>query len=141
MKITFDHVSLRAKNLELMKDFLIELLGLKVGDRPNFPFPGYWLYAVGVEKALIHIYDEDASFYKKDLIKENFKEESSGKNIVNHICFFSDNYEESMKRITKLNSDYSINLVPNSPIEQIFIKAPENLIVEIQAIPEDKKTQ
>lgn len=141
MKITFDHVSLRAKNLESMKDFLIELLGLEIGDRPNFPFPGYWLYSEGIENALIHIYDEDASFYKKDLIKEDFKEESSGKNIVNHICFSSDNYEETMKRIAKLKTDYSINLVPNSPVEQIFIKAPENLIIEIQAIPKDKKNQ
>ncbi|QKJ23643.1 hypothetical protein [Poseidonibacter lekithochrous] len=141
MKITFDHVSLRAKNLESMKDFLVELLGLEIGARPNFPFPGYWLYTEGTENALIHIYDEDASFYKKDLIKEDFKEESSGKNIVNHICFSSDNYEEIMERIAKLNTDYSINLVPNSPIEQIFIKAPENLIIEIQAIPKDKKKQ
>lgn len=139
MKITFDHVSLRAKNIEEMKDFLLELLGLEVGFRPNFSFPGYWLYSEGVEKALIHMYNEDASFYKEDLIEENFNEESTGKNIVNHICFYSDNYEEIMERISKLNADYSINYVPDLPIEQIFVRAPENLIIEIQSIPKDKK--
>lgn len=139
MKVTFDHISLRAKNLEEMKDFLMELLDLKIGFRPAFSFRGYWLYSKDVEKALIHMYDEDASFYKKDLLNENFKQESAGKNIINHICFFSDNHEETMERISELDADYSINHVPNSPIEQIFVRAPENLIVEIQATPKEKK--
>ncbi len=139
MKITFDHISIRAKDVEEMKNFLINLLGLEVGFRPDFPFLGYWLYSKDVEKALIHIYNEEASFYKKDLINENFKEISNGKNIVNHVCFYSDNYEEIMTRLKKYKLDYSINLVPDCPIEQIFIKAPEDLILEIQSIPKDKK--
>ncbi|UTJ06323.1 hypothetical protein [Arcobacter roscoffensis] len=137
MKITFDHISLRAKDLEGMKEFITQLLGLKVGYRPKFPFPGYWLYSEGVDDALIHMFGEDASFYKKGLINEDFNKESDGKNIVNHVCFYSDNYEEVMDRIEKMNLDYSINTVPNLPIKQIFIKAPENLIIEIQSIPEE----
>lgn len=139
MQITFDHVSIRAKDLEGMTDFLINLLGLEKGFRPEFPFPGYWLYSEEVEKSLIHLFNEDASFYKKDLINENIEEESTGKNIVNHVCLYSDNYEEIMDRIDKQGLDYSINLVPDCPIEQIFVKAPENLILEIQAIPAHKK--
>ncbi len=139
MKIIFEHIALRVKNPERMKDFLLKLLSLKVGFRPEFSFPGYWLYSKDIERSLIHIFHKDASFYKKDLINEDFDEEYISGNIVNHICFFSDNYEEIIKRISNLNIDYSINLVPNSPIEQIFIKGPENLIIEIQAIPKNKR--
>lgn len=137
MNIKFDHVSLRAKDIDNMKDFLISLLGLEIGVRPEFPFQGYWLYSNG--KDLVHIFNEQATFYKKDLIDENIEEEISGKNIVNHICFYSDDYEEVMKRIKDMELDYSINHAPGLPIEQIFINAPENLIVEIQAIPKGLK--
>jgi catechol 2,3-dioxygenase-like lactoylglutathione lyase family enzyme len=136
MNVKFDHVSLRAKNPAMMKDFLVHLLDLKVGFRPDFPFEGYWLYSK--EKDIIHIFNEDAVFYKKDLVKENIQEESTGKNIVNHIAFYSDDYEVLMNKIKSNNLDYSINYVPDSKIEQIFIKAPENLIIEIQAIPNNK---
>ncbi|KAB7888854.1 hypothetical protein [Poseidonibacter ostreae] len=137
MKINFDHISLRAKNPSEMKNFLIELLDFEIGFRPDFPFEGYWLYSG--KKDVVHIFNEQATFYKKGLIKENIEEESTGKNIVNHVCFYSDDYEELMARIRKMNLDYSINLVPDCSIEQIFINAPENLILEIQAIPKDKK--
>lgn len=137
MKINFDHISFRAKNPSEMKDFIVELLGLKIGFRPDFPFEGYWLYSG--DKDVVHIFNDQATFYKDGLINEIIEEESSGKNIINHVCFYSDDYEELMERINKMNLDYSINLVPDSPVEQIFIKAPEDLLLEIQAIPKNKK--
>lgn len=131
MKITFDHIALRAKKPSLMKDFLISLLGFNIGFRPNFPFEGYWLYSD--KKDVIHIFNEEASFYKTDLMNESIKEETSVKSIINHICFFSDNYEEVMQRIHTMNLDYSSSDAPDLDIKQIFIKAPENLLIEIQA--------
>ena len=41
-----DHVTLRTKDLEA-KAFFETVLGLEVGYRPAFAFPGYWLYADG----------------------------------------------------------------------------------------------
>ena len=139
MKISFDHIALRANNPSKMKDFLIELLGFVTGFRPNFSFEGYWLYSDGSEQALIHIFNDQATFYKKDLTNEIVEEKSTGKNIVNHVCFYCDDYENFMERVKIMDLDYSVNYVPNSPIEQIFINAPENLILEIQSIPKNKK--
>ncbi len=42
-----DHVTIRSGDLEGTKAFLETILGLEVGYRPAFSFPGYWLYADG----------------------------------------------------------------------------------------------
>jgi len=47
-----DHVTLRTKDLEA-KAFFETVLGLEVGYRPAFAFPGYWLYADG--RPIVHL--------------------------------------------------------------------------------------
>src|SRR5271157_3517418 len=42
-----DHATLRTHDLEGTRAFLETVLGLKPGYRPDFSFPGYWLYAKG----------------------------------------------------------------------------------------------
>lgn len=40
-----DHVNLQTQDLDAMVAWYTEVLGLRHGDRPDFPFPGAWLYA------------------------------------------------------------------------------------------------
>jgi len=40
-----DHVNVRTGRLEEMRKWYVEVLGMKDGWRPPFPFPGAWLYA------------------------------------------------------------------------------------------------
>ena len=37
---TFEHVLILADDLKKTKEFYVDLLGLKDGYRPDFPFPG-----------------------------------------------------------------------------------------------------
>ena len=48
-----DHVNIRTGNLAELVDWYTTILGLRVGDRPDFPFPGAWLYAG--EQAVVHL--------------------------------------------------------------------------------------
>lgn len=52
-----DHVNLRTEKLDAMIDWYKEVLGLEAGRRPDFPFPGAWLYAG--EHALVHLVGTD----------------------------------------------------------------------------------
>ena len=47
-----DHVNIHAFDQETLRDFLVDLLGVEVGWRPNFAVPGYWLYLGG--RPVIH---------------------------------------------------------------------------------------
>tara|TARA_R110001583_G_C5654877_1_gene409125 strand:+ start:1769 stop:2155 length:387 start_codon:yes stop_codon:yes gene_type:complete len=126
MNIKFDHLSLSAENPEQMRDFLIELLGLKVGTRPNLNFDGYFLFAE--EKDVIHIFGKSP---RNDV--NHFGQDEQ--NIVHHVSFYSDDYDDVMRRIKMLDVKYGMSQVPNTSVVQIFVRAPENLIIEIQAVP------
>lgn len=54
MPITkLDHVNLRTTQLDTMIAWYVDVLGLKNGARPNFGFPGAWLYAG--DGAIVHL--------------------------------------------------------------------------------------
>lgn len=48
-----DHVNVRTSQLDAMIDWYRNVLGMRIGDRPDFPFPGAWMYAG--EAAPVHL--------------------------------------------------------------------------------------
>ena len=52
-----DHVNVRTSQLDAMIDWYSNILGLRQGDRPNFPFPGAWMYAG--DQAVVHLVEVD----------------------------------------------------------------------------------
>ena len=52
-----DHVNLRTNRLQEMIDWYADVLDLHQGERPDFPFPGAWLYAG--KHAVIHLVGVD----------------------------------------------------------------------------------
>ncbi len=51
--LQFDHVNIRTAKLDEAIAFYQKVLGMKSGWRPDFPFPGAWMY-IG-EQALVHL--------------------------------------------------------------------------------------
>ena len=54
-----DHINLRTAQLDEMIDWYVDVLGLEPGARPDFPFPGAWLYAG--EAAIVHLVGTDGN--------------------------------------------------------------------------------
>lgn len=48
-----DHVTIMTDKLEETRRFFVDVLGLSEGPRPDFGFPGYWLYAGA--RAIVHL--------------------------------------------------------------------------------------
>jgi catechol 2,3-dioxygenase-like lactoylglutathione lyase family enzyme len=48
-----DHVNIQTTQLENMVAWYRDILGMRTGPRPDFPFPGVWLYAD--DTAVIHL--------------------------------------------------------------------------------------
>ncbi len=48
-----DHVNVRTTRLDVMINWYTNVLGMRSGDRPNFPFPGAWMYAG--DAAAVHL--------------------------------------------------------------------------------------
>lgn len=60
MKIKkLDHVNIRTTRLDILIEWYQDVLGLRLGDRPDFPFPGAWMYAG--DAAVVHLVSIDGS--------------------------------------------------------------------------------
>lgn len=118
-----DHLTIRAhqKDMEPLKEFYEAALGLKAGKRPNFAFPGYWLY-MG-ERAVIHL----AGNAKPDTPAS----ESGATLGFDHVSFRTSGLQAVRDRLRKLNVKYDEIPVPGFPLHQIFFRDPVGMKVEL----------
>ncbi len=75
-----DHVNLRTTQLDIMVDWHTDVLGLRRRDRPDFPFPGAWMYAGSA--SAVHMVGSDgtpASGAETDLKLEHFAFSATGR--------------------------------------------------------------
>jgi len=85
---SLDHCSIRTVKLEETRDFYVNMLGMVDGDRPDFPFPGAWLYVDGV--AVVHIIGvdpDDSSGLASHLGGEMSADALIGSGAIDHIAF------------------------------------------------------
>lgn len=75
-----DHVNLRTADLPRLIDFYTRVLGLEEGPRPNFGFPGAWLYCEG--EPIVHLVglEEAPAPYRRDQQLEHFAIAADDKN-------------------------------------------------------------
>lgn len=74
-----DHVNIRTTQLDVLIAWYEDVLGLKIGPRPDFPFPGAWLYAgTAAVVHLVGIDETPATGSEKKLKLEHFAFTASG---------------------------------------------------------------
>ena len=128
---TFEHVLILADDVDKTKDFYVNILGLNIGYRPDFPFKGYWLYLDENPKAAcIHLamrkQDTGQDYYigKKDDVK-------SGSGAIDHVAFNAVDIESMKAKLEKISIEYTHRKVPGFPLEQLFIMDPDGVKVEL----------
>lgn len=111
-----NHINIRAIDQEVMKDFLVTVLGLEVGDRPNFDFPGYWLYLNG--NAIVHMQACDRN--------------PDDVGWVDHIAFGPFKFADKAAELDAADIPYTYGDVPGMDLRQIFVPGPEGVKLELQ---------
>ena len=116
-----NHYNLRAdeKTIEVLKEFYIEIVGLKLGHRPPFKNGGYWLYAN--QKDVLHL-----SFSKNGIINE-----LNVNSTFDHMAFTCQDENIYIDLLTKKNIKFSIREVPEIGTRQIFFKDPAGNGIEL----------
>jgi len=95
-----DHVTLRTADLEGTRQFLQDLLGLTVGFRPNFSFPGYWLYRG--DEPIVHLIPGGAAPVGRDA------------ETIDHVGFRLEGYDPFRQRLDETGIRYSTTDFPSS---------------------------
>lgn len=110
-----NHVLVLTTNLKKMECFWTELIGLRVGERPPFPFNGLWLYSD--EQPLVHIAEQPYSAF--------------GDGSIAHVALEGAHYSALLERLNNSIYTYTEKVVPQSCERQVFITGPDRLTVEM----------
>jgi catechol 2,3-dioxygenase-like lactoylglutathione lyase family enzyme len=132
-----DHLTIRAHqdDMVMLRDFYEGALGLKAGKRPNFQFPGFWMY-MG-DRAVIHL----AGNAKADTPRS-----PSGSYMgFDHVSFRTTGLQAARERLRRMNVPFDEIPVPGFPLHQIFFRDPVGMkveltfdVAELEAFPEGK---
>ena len=112
-----DHINIATTKLQETRDFYVEVLGLSEGDRPPFPFPGYWLYADGFPIVHMQLASREVT--------------STLDSALNHAAFQVADFDALIARLTKAGVAYDQVLVPGTSVRQAFFLDPNGVRLEL----------
>ena len=107
-----DHINIRTTRLAEMIDWYDKVLGMKPGPRPDFSFPGAWLYAK--DQAMVHVVEVKA-------------EPGSDPNDLKleHGAFRAKGFDKFIAKLDQKGEKYELTRVPTFPIVQVNIWDPD----------------
>lgn len=113
-----DHVNIQTPALEETCAFFEGVVGLRRGFRPDFPFPGAWLY-LG-DRAVVHLIG---------LAPDRAVAPGSGR--VNHVGFAAKGLAALLERAAAAGVGCEVRDVPGVGQRQVFMKDPNGVSVEL----------
>ena len=134
MSIALNHFSIRSTDLDACERFYCDALGLEVGPRPPFPFPGLWLYAGDTMKtsnAVVHIIGIDRNDPEglKAYLGDRDEASLHGTGAVDHIAFFNTGLTDT--RLQRLGLAVRERTVPALGLHQLFVDDPNGVVIEL----------
>jgi catechol 2,3-dioxygenase-like lactoylglutathione lyase family enzyme len=116
---TLDHFNIRTRKLAETVRFYEEILGLTKGARPDFSFPGAWLYSEG--KPVVHLVD----------VSPTSEPQKPDSGVVHHIAFASRDFEGMKQRLESKGFAFRAREVPGGALWQIFVSDPNGVMIEL----------
>jgi catechol 2,3-dioxygenase-like lactoylglutathione lyase family enzyme len=114
-----DHFNVSTRKLKETVRFYEDVLGFVNGPRPQFNFPGAWLYSAG--HPVLHLND----------ISQTDKGQLPDSGVIDHVAFSSRGFEAMKQHLTGKGVLYRVNQVPNNARWQIFLRDPNNVEIEL----------
>lgn len=114
-----DHFNIRTRDLDSTVHFYQEVMGLEKGPRPNFAFPGAWMYSEG--KAVVHIVD----------ISKTDEAQKPDSGVVHHVAFVSRGFDGMKQRLSSKGMPFDARQVPGGELWQIFVNDPNGVMIEL----------
>lgn len=113
---SLDHITVLCSDVGRSREFYVDVLGMIDGPRPDFDFPGAWLY-VG-DRAVVHLIGG-----RNDGIR------STG--CFDHVAFDANDIEEMRRRLNKLGLAFREQRAPGFPLRQLFLFDPDGVEIEL----------
>ena len=121
---SLNHYTIKVRDLERTKDFYEEVVGLKVGDRPPLPFPGYWLYCGGVPT--VHL----IGYRAEDPVIPDAQSDPAPTGRLDHIAFSCDGLKDMRANLQARDIKFDERVLPKFNMTQLFYLDPDGISVE-----------
>lgn len=136
MALTINHFSIRTDDLEASRRFYADVLGLTVGPRPAFPFPGLWMYRGDhgdVANAVVHIIGTDREEQKglDNYLGERDETKLKGTGSIDHVAFFADGLSTMLDHLKGQGVTFRQRTVPSIGLHQVFLDDPNGVVIEL----------
>lgn len=115
--VRLDHATINTADLEATIGFFREYLGLRPGDRPDFGFPGAWLYPEDGDHPIVHLVAVDEA------------KELGG--TVDHLAFRGDDLAAYVDRLRANGAEFRMTAVPGTPLSQVHHHDPNGVKIEV----------
>ena len=113
------HVNIKTDDLAATVKFWEEAIGLTDGDRPNFTFPGAWLYSG--DDAVMHLIDVTGS--DEVALKET--------GCIDQVAFAAEGFPAYKDRLVGLGYEFEERIVPGGRLWQLFVRDPNGVLCEL----------
>lgn len=116
------HFTIRCMPVQLegLKAFYGTVLGMQPGPRPQFDFPGHWLY-VG-EQAVVHL---------AAIVRAADHPEQVASSGFDHVSLHARGLDATRQRLKALGIAFEDVPVPGWPLQQIFLRDPVGSKIEL----------
>jgi catechol 2,3-dioxygenase-like lactoylglutathione lyase family enzyme len=138
-----DHYSIRTLDVEASRKFYTEIIGLTVGPRPAFPFPGLWLYN-GKPPAdldhsdgnygIVHVMGVDPHDPQGLIDTVGYRDPDTLKGstgALDHIALAVTGREAMIERCRRSDVSFFERTVPTLGLHQVFINDPNGVTIEL----------
>jgi len=138
-----DHYSIRTLDVEASRKFYTEIIGLRVGPRPPFPFPGLWLYNGEPPADLDHAEGNYGMVHVMGVDRDNPQAlldymggadpdtQQGNTGALDHVALAVTGRAGMLERCRRGNVSYFERAVPVLGLHQVFIKDPNGLTIEL----------
>lgn len=136
MSLSLNHYSIRTTDLEASRRFYVDALGLAVGPRPDFPFPGLWLYAGDTTvwaNAVVHLIGVDRGDPRglQGYLGERVESRRGSTGALDHVAFSATGLAERRAVLQRLGLATRERQVPGLGLHQLFVEDPDGITVEL----------
>jgi catechol 2,3-dioxygenase-like lactoylglutathione lyase family enzyme len=111
-----EHFTILTEDLDRTVAFYQDLLGLEVGPRPPFDFPGAWLYCGG--RAVLHVVAGRAL-------------PATRTGVIDHMAFAAKDLAQTVERLKAREVAYDLRRLAGGGLWQMFFLDPNGARVEL----------
>lgn len=121
-----DHFTILTRDTRATVEFYRDVMGFEPGPRPDFGFPGAWLYCDG--KAVLHVVE------RPDI--------PTGSGVLDHIAFWGSDLPSCLAKLKARMLPHDLRRLPESGhaggVWQLFFFDPSGARVEIDFAKEER---